>query len=367
MIEAEKIIKILKKNKINFYTGIPDSILKNLSKALSGYNKNNHIIATNEGSAASLGIGYHLSTKKIPAIYLQNSGLGNIVNPIVSIAHKKVYSVPMLLIIGWRGAPNLIDEVQHKVQGTITQELLKLMDIKYEIINKKNYEKKINQLVKYSKKKSKPVAILFKKGDLIYNKKTKIKEKFLKNNFTRLDFLKILVEKSKNFKTVATTGYTSRELNQIKKNKKISTNNDFYMVGGMGHASMVSFGVSLFSKKKIICLDGDGAFLMHLGSVGTIGQFSKSNFKHVLLNNGCHESVGGQKTIANEINIKKLSFSLGYKNYYIIENKLSINSTINRFLNSKGPSLLEVKISKGTIRNLIRINNLNSIKKNFMN
>ena len=125
MIEAEKIIKILKKNKINFYTGIPDSILKNLSKALSGYNKNNHIIATNEGSAVSLGIGYHLSTKKIPAIYLQNSGLGNIVNPIVSIAHKKVYSVPMLLIIGWRGSPNLIDEVQHKVQGTITQELLK--------------------------------------------------------------------------------------------------------------------------------------------------------------------------------------------------------------------------------------------------
>ena len=130
MIKAEKIIKILKKNKIDFYTGIPDSILKSLSKALSGYNKNKHIIATNEGSAVSLGIGYYLSTKKLPAIYLQNSGLGNIVNPIVSIAHEKIYSIPMLLIIGWRGAPNLNDEVQHKVQGAITQDLLKLMGIK---------------------------------------------------------------------------------------------------------------------------------------------------------------------------------------------------------------------------------------------
>ena len=153
MIEAKDIIKILKKNEINFYTGIPDSILKNLTKIVSNYSGSKHIIATNEGSAISLGIGYYLSSKKIPAIYLQNSGLGNIVNPIVSIAHEKVYSIPMLLLIGWRGAPDIADEIQHKIQGAITQDLLKLMDIKYEIIKKENYKQQISRLIKFSKKK----------------------------------------------------------------------------------------------------------------------------------------------------------------------------------------------------------------------
>ncbi len=368
MIEAKEIVQILKKNKIDFYTGVPDSILKSLTKVISSYNSNKHVIATNEGSAVSLGVGYHLSTKKIPAVYLQNSGLGNIVNPIVSIAHKKVYSIPMLLLIGWRGAPDIKDEIQHKIQGTITQDLLKLLDIKYEIIDEKNFKKQITQLIKFSKKKKKTVAILFKKNDLSFNNdKSTIVNTLAKNRFTRSYFLKVLAAKTKNFKIVATTGYTARELYQIKKNKKISTNNDFYMVGGMGHASMVAFGFSLFSKKKTICLDGDGSFLMHLGSAGTIGQFSKKNFKHILLNNGCHESVGGQKTIANKIKVKNLSFSLGYKNYYLIKNKLYINSTLNKFLNSKGPSLLEVKIEKGSLKNLIRINNLNEVKIKFMN
>ncbi len=155
MIEAKEIVRILKKNQIDFYTGIPDSVLKSLTKVISSYDSNKHVTATNEGSAVSLGIGYYLSTKKIPAVYLQNSGLGNIVNPIVSIAHKKVYSIPMLLLIGWRGAPDIKDEIQHKIQGAITQDLLKLLDIKYEIIDEKNFKKQITQLIKFSKKKKK--------------------------------------------------------------------------------------------------------------------------------------------------------------------------------------------------------------------
>ena len=367
MIAVENIIKLLKKNKIDFFTGVPDSILKNLSKVISKYNSSKHIIATNEGSAVSLGVGYHLSTKKIPAIYLQNSGLGNIVNPIVSIAHEKVYSIPMLLIIGWRGASNIKDEIQHRVQGTITLNLLNLMGIKYVIIKKKNYQKKITQLIKFSKKKRKPVAILFRKNELSYKKEKTKNNKVSRIILKRSNFLKLLLTKTKNYKIVATTGYTSRELYQIKKNKNISTSNDFYMVGGMGHSSMVAFGFSLFSKKKTICLDGDGSFLMHLGSAGTIGQFSKKNFKHIVLNNGCHESVGGQKTIANDIKIKHLSFSLGYRNYFLIKNNKNINSVLNRFLNSSGPSLLEVKIGTGSFKNLLRIENLRKIKKHFMN
>tara|TARA_Y100000590_G_C15703605_1_gene1007719 strand:- start:1064 stop:1828 length:765 start_codon:yes stop_codon:yes gene_type:complete len=252
MIEAEKIIKILKKNKINFYTGVPDSILKNLSNIISSFGDNKHIVATNEGSAVSLGVGYYLSSKKIPAIYLQNSGLGNIVNPIVSIAHEKVYSIPMLLLIGWRGSPKVADEVQHRIQGAITEKMLKLLDIKYAIVKEKKYEKQITELINFSKKKKKPVAILFKKNDVVlHNSRFQIRQNINKNYFTRPQFLKALATNSKGFKIVSTTGYTSREQYQIKKNQKISTKNDFYMVGGMGHASMVAFGFSFFSKKKL--------------------------------------------------------------------------------------------------------------------
>ena len=366
MIFVEELLDIFKKNKILFYTGVPDSILKNLSAYIEKFDKTKHIIAANEGSAISIGIGHYLATKKIPCIYLQNSGLGNAINPLISIAHKKVYGIPLVLVIGWRGAKNQKDEPQHKVKGKITPQLLKLLNIDFCVLKKKSDLIKINRLVKKSYKSKKPVACLIEKNILSIRKK--VKKKIKKQIFPlRKEFIHNLLKNiSNNTKIISTTGYTSRELMQIRKEQKLFKGKDFYMVGGMGHASMVSLGYSLSSKKNIICLDGDGSILMHLGSLRTFGLLGNPNLKHILLNNNSHESVGGQPTSAHGIDFKRLVKSIGYKNYFKIKDKNKVKLIIKKFLKSKGPSFLEVLISLGSIKNLDRPKNLIEIKKKFM-
>ena len=176
MILAKKIFDTLKKNKVSFFIGVPDSVLKNLSNYFGKLKKNKHIIAANEGSAISIGIGYYLSTKRIACVYLQNSGLGNAINPLTAVAHSKVYSIPMLLLIGWRGSPNVKDEPQHKVKGEITRELLKLMGIKYCLLRNKNDLKKLNKIIKISKRNKKPVACLIEKNTLLNQQTIKRKK-----------------------------------------------------------------------------------------------------------------------------------------------------------------------------------------------
>lgn len=364
MTNIADFISSLKKRNIRFFTGVPDSILKQLSLILEKKKSNEHVVATNEGSAISLGIGYYLATKKIPCVYLQNSGLGNAINPLISIVHKKVYSIPMLLIIGWRGAPKSNDEPQHMIKGKITRNLLKLLNIKFMILNNKKDLKKLEKLILFSSQNKVPVACLIKKDSFI-NSKTKTLEKLKKNSreiFIK-DFLKTI---PRNSKIVSTTGYTSRELFQIRKENKIKNGKDFYMIGGMGHASMVSLGISSKFKGQVFCLDGDGSLLMHMGSMRTIGNLKSKNFKHILLNNNMHESVGGQVTHAKNINFNKLVKSIGYKNYFKVNNELNYTKAIKKLMKSSGPSLLEVKINPGTIKNLIRPKNFLKIKEEFM-
>lgn len=366
MFVVKNIIKILKGSNINFFTGVPDSILKNLSSSLSRLGKKNHVITANEGGAVSLATGYHLASKKIPVVYFQNSGLGNAINPITSMVHKEIYSIPMIFFIGWRGCPGINDEVQHKVQGKITLKQLQLLNIKYYIFNKKNYVKNLKTLIKYVRKNSQPAAFIFKNKDL--NDSTSNEKNYRKNfnkGIIRSDFISKLTKNSKNSRIIATTGFTSRELFQIRKDSKLNNFKDFYMVGAMGHASMVALGYSLIKKQKIICLDGDGAFLMHQGSSTIVAKFGDKNFKYILLNNGCHESVGEQPTAINNINLKKFALSIGYKKYYLLNKKSLINKTIKLFINSDGPSFLEVKIKTGSLKNLLRIKNLKLVKKNF--
>jgi len=335
MILVKELLNTLKKNKISFYTGVPDSVLKNLSSYFDRLNKTKHIIAVNEGSAISIGIGYYLSTKKIACVYLQNSGLGNAINPLIAVAHKKVYSIPLLLMIGWRGSPNKKDEPQHEAKGKITPQLLKLLDINYCILRKKKDLVRLDKLIKNSYRTKTTVACLIERNVLKTQKKYK---QITKNKIfaSRKDFIfKLLKQISNNSKIISTTGYTSRELMQIRKEKKLFKGKDFYMVGGMGHAS-------------------------------TLGYLGNSNLKHILLNNNSHESVGGQPTTAAGIDFKKLVKSLGYKNYFKISQTKKIDSTIKKFLNTKGPSFLEVLISIGSLDNLSRPNDLIQIKKKFM-
>ena len=331
---SRNIISFLKDKKVEFFTGVPDSLLKNFCNELQKLSKKKHVISSNEGGAVSIAAGYYLATKKIPLVYLQNSGLGNIINPISSIIHKEIYGIPMILFIGWRGAKNIKDEIQHKVQGKITLDQLRLLNIKYKVFNKRSYKNQLSELIEIAKKNNQPVALIFRKGDLEnnQNKKTQNKKINKYTMLTRSEFIDELVKNSKNFKIISTTGFTSRELYQTRMLIDKTSNNDFYMVGGMGHTSSVALGYSLSTRKKTICIDGDGSFLMHLGSIKTAGTFANKNFKYILLNNNSHDSVGGQSTYANDINFEKLSKSLGFKKFYSIENNQNLKKNIKQFL-----------------------------------
>ena len=365
MIKVNSLINLLKKNNSNFFTGVPDSVLKELSSSLHNKTKKNHIIATNEGAAVSLGIGHYLSTKRVPCIYMQNSGLSNALNPLISIAHEKVYSIPLILIIGWRGSPRAKDEPQHNVKGKITEGILKLLNIKYTIIRSNGDLKKFDKQIKTAKKKNSIVACLIEQGTL-----DRIKNINKKKDFYKLDkelFLKTLLKLlKKNTKIISSTGFNSRELMYLRNKYKIKNSSDFYMVGGMGHTASVALGYSLSTKRKTICIDGDGSLLMHLGSIKTAGTFANKNFKYILLNNNSHDSVGGQNTHSNDVNFEKLSKSLGFKRFYSINNDKNLDNDIQNFLKDKNLSFLEVKVSNSKIKKLPRPTDLIKIKKLFM-
>ena len=296
---------------------------------------------------------------------MQNSGLSNALNPLISIADKKVYSIPLILIIGWRGSPKLKDEPQHNVKGKITEKILKLLNIKYIIIKSNNDLKKFNKQIKYAKKNKRIVACLIERGTLEKSKKI-----FKKKDFYKLDkkeFLKTFLRAiNKNVRIISSTGYNSRELIYLRKRYNIKNGKDFYMVGGMGHASSVALGYSLSKKKITICLDGDGSLLMHLGSIKTVATFAESNFKYILMNNNTHDSVGGQNTYANSIDFKKLSLSLGFKKFYSIKDSKNLKKNILNFLADKKLSFLEVKISNNKINKLPRPYDLIKIKNLFI-
>jgi phosphonopyruvate decarboxylase len=367
MIRASDLFFFLIKNKIKFFTGVPDSVLKNFTYILDIYKKKiSHIIAANEGSAVALAAGNYLATKKPVLVYMQNSGLGNAINPLISICHSKVYSIPIILMIGWRGAPNENDEPQHKLKGKITKSILRLLNIKFLVLNKSEDLKKIQNLINYAKYKKTPVALLIKNKILCLENPIKKNNKS-KNYLTREIVINQLLKRiSKNTRIVSTTGYTSRELFQIRKNKKYKNGKDFYMVGGMGHSSMTSLGYSLNSKKQVICLDGDGSLLIHMGSLISAGLKSKSNFKHILLNNGSHESVGDQKIDTFKVDFKRILKGFGYKKYYFAKNKLSFDRKLKYFIKSKGPSFFEVRIKSESIKNLSRPKNFIKIKEDFI-
>ena len=342
-------------------------MLKHLSTSLNKLNSKNHKIAVNEGSAVAMGIGHYLETKKIPCVYMQNSGLGNAINPLISIAHQRVYSIPMVLIIGWRGAPGESDEPQHMVKGKITKKLLELINIKFCTLNKDVDLKKFNNLIKYSKKNNSIVACLIKNKTLTtkaINKKNTLKKINIDRDTFILNLLKTIDKKTK---IVSTTGYTSRAVMKSRLNNKLYKGKDFYMVGGMGHSLSVSLGMALQSKNKIICLDGDGSILMHMGSLFSGSYNKNTDLKHILLNNNAHESVGGQPTNAKKINFKLLSKSLGYKKYYKLSENQNIKKIIKNFLNEKCYSFLEVVTNESTDKTLPRPKDLIKIKKNFIN
>jgi phosphonopyruvate decarboxylase len=363
LIDPSKLYSTLKKERINSFYGVPDSVLKNFTSILNN-KEQNHFVTANEGLAVAGAIGNYLSSKKIPLVYMQNSGLGNSINPLVSIAHNGVYGIPMLLMIGWRGFDGK-DEPQHNIKGKITKKILNLLNIKFLVIETEKDLKSISKLINFAKKNNSPVALLIKTNSLIQNK-SKIKFNN-KNKLSREEGIRVILDNlPKKTSVVSTTGYTSREINEILKNNKYKNIKYLYMVGGMGHSSMVSFGVANNTKNQVICLDGDGAFMMHLGSVITTGFKARKNFKHIMLNNFCHESVGKQQIDTNLVDFKSLTKAFGYKKYFKANNLSQLKSNIAKFIKCDGPCFFEILISTQSMKNLGRPKNFKNIKKEFM-
>lgn len=367
MINTIKLFSFLSK-KIKFITGVPDSNLKYLINLFSS-KKIKHYICTNEGSAVAMGAGYFLRSKKIPAVYMQNSGLSNALNPLLSICHSEVYSIPMLLIIGWRGSPGSKDEPQHLVKGLITRDLLKLAGIKSLILKKDVDINKISELLKYSKKKNKPVAILIKNNSLSKTISSTKNNKINKaDGLTRSQVIRELCFqiKSKTY-LVSNTGYASRELDKTLKEINNKHIKPFYMIGGMGHTSMLALSNALNKNKyNTICLDGDGSIIMHLGSLISVGNMKLRNFKHIVLNNNQHESVGGQTTNLENISLLNFAKNSGYKTLLSCQNKKQLKVSIQKFLDSRQLTFLDVKTIPFVSKDLGRPKNFIRIKKEFM-
>ncbi len=351
MININDFVKELTKNGLTFSAGVPDSLFKNLCFSFEYSFKKNHLVSANEGSAIGLGIGYHLSTKKIPIIYMQNSGLGNSINPLISLADNKVYSIPLFLIIGWRGEKNkrFIDEPQHRTQGKVTQQFLKNLGIKYKVLNSSSkYKKDIKFLKNYAKKNKKPVALLIKKNTFEDIKSKKAKKKIYP---LREKLLKIILKKLPNRSNiVSTTGIISREIYENKTTK--SNINHFMCVGGMGHAISVAQGIAKTSKKKIFCFDGDGALTMHMGSLSTSKNLN--NLVHIVFNNFSHESVGGHDNAAKHVKFYELAKILGYKNSVVCKNEKEVLLSLKKSLKSNRNYFIEILCAKGHRKNISR-------------
>ena len=359
MVEVKEFYNELLNNDISFFTGVPDSLLK----SFCAYIKDNvsakkNIISANEGNAIGLASGYYLGTRKIGLVYMQNSGIGNAVNPLASLTDKLVYSIPMLLVIGWRGEPNKKDEPQHKKQGLITTETLEMLGIKYDILdtdtNNDEMKLKVKKAYSYMNENNEPYALVIKK-DTFDEYKLKYNTVF-DFEMTREEAIEIVVSKMKeNSVAVSTTGMASRELFELREKHKENHSKDFLTVGSMGHASQIALGIALSNKdKEVYCIDGDGALLMHLGGLAIIGNAKPKNFRHILINNGAHDSVGGQETVGLKIDTLAIAKACGYKECYSCSSKVELINLSEKITNVEGPVLLEIKVKKGARKDLGR-------------
>lgn len=302
---------------VDFYSGVPDSLLKPLTNYLMdkyGIDKKHHVIAANEGNCVAIATGYHLATGKVPVVYMQNSGEGNIINPLASLCNDKVYAIPMIFVVGWRGEPGVHDEPQHIYQGEVTVKLLQDMDVECYVINGDTTEDELRDVMtKFNSilAKGKDVAFVVKKNALTDAPKIKYAND---NTMTREDIVKHIVEVlDENDYIVSTTGKCSRELFEIRESRGEGHGHDFLTVGSMGHSSSIALGIASFKpEKKIWCLDGDGAVLMHMGAMALIGSNSPENMVHIVINNGAHETVGGMPTVASDIDIISIAKGCGY-------------------------------------------------------
>jgi phosphonopyruvate decarboxylase len=355
MISPQHFVDELLKCGVSFIAGVPDSLLANFCACLEdNLDPKMHLISANEGNAIATAMGFQMASGKRAAVYMQNSGIGNAVNPLVSLADPDVFGIPLLLIIGWRGEPGNSDEPQHIKQGRITLDQLDTLEIPYWVIDGDTDSKTIlNQAYSRMDKNNSSVALVVKQKTFsLYEKKSN--QSSVARITREMAIEKIIECSSVGDLIISTTGKASRELYELREQKN-QPHSDLLVVGGMGHVSSLAFGVALAQPmKRIICLDGDGSFLMHMGAAAVIAQAKPKNFVHVLLDNGAHESVGGQLTCTPGINFEKLAQALGYSTYADIFDLISLENSIDRLRELGGPSLIHVRIACSSREGLVR-------------
>jgi phosphonopyruvate decarboxylase len=315
---------------VELFTGVPDSLLQDLCACIYDRTpREANIVAANEGNAVGLACGYHVSTGKYAAVYLQNSGLGNIVNPVLSLAHPDVYSVPMLLIIGWRGEPGVKDEPQHVAQGRLTTAMLDAMEVPYQVVDPSRWQSQIDDALATMKETNAPVALLVRKG--AFSKYAFPLQDKPGLTLTREDALEAVLEAvGPDAFLVSTTGKTSREVFELREKRGEGHSHDFLTVGGMGHSSSIAMGACLGTEELVYCVDGDGGFLMHMGSAPVIAQRARDNYRYILINNGAHESVGGQPTVAFDIDIPAILTGSGFEHVELVTEGADIADAVAR-------------------------------------
>ena len=346
-MQVANFIKVLDSLGGNFYAGVPDSLLSPFTDYIIdtfGVSQK-HVVTANEGAAVGLAAGHYLATGHPAVVYMQNSGLGNAVNPICSLLHQKVYKIPTILVIGWRGEPGTKDEPQHIFQGECTLSLLECMEIPYVVISKDNDtlstdDLSINEFRGHIEN-GQTVAFVISKDALKNGNKVKFSSDA---ELSREKVLDIIAEESgADDVFVCTTGKLSREMFELREQKGTGHGQDFLTVGSMGHSLMIAYGISLSKpNKRVFCLDGDGAVLMHMGSLAIVGANNPPNIVHVVINNGAHETVGGIPTVASHIKLSDVAASLGYEHTFCIATEAELKDALSRLANLSGAVFIEV-------------------------
>ncbi len=370
MLKPEELYSVFREQGYRFFTGVPDSLLKEFCAYIAeNTSSDNHVITANEGAAIALAAGYHLGTGEAALVYMQNSGTGNAINPLLSLADPAVYGFPMLLLIGWRGEPGVKDEPQHVTQGFVQEELIRALGYPYEILEPEfeSARSQIQELTKAMRASRSPVILLVRAGTFDrYQSAIPVSEIY---PLTREEVLALIVDtSSEEDRFVSTTGRTSRELFEIRDRLNQGHERDFLTVGSMGHAPMIALGLAMTVKRTVYCIDGDGAALMHFGNMAIVGSRDAKNLRHFLINNGAHDSVGGQPTVGYDVPFHEIADRLGYRTSRLASTETEIREAIEPMNREPGPHFLEIRVRAGTRKDLGRptttpLQNKNSLMK----
>ncbi|MDO4262250.1 MAG: phosphonopyruvate decarboxylase [Eubacteriales bacterium] len=355
----------------DFYTGVPDSQLKALCDYLMnayGIDPARHVIGANEGNCAALAAGYHLATGKVPVVYMQNSGEGNIINPAASLLNRKVYGIPVIFVVGWRGEPGVHDEPQHIYQGEVTVKLLEDMEIRTFIVSRETTEQELLAVMEEFRDAladGQDVAFVIRKGALSYDGKAVYKNDY---DMSREEIIRHIAAVSGEDPVVSTTGKASRELFELRTAAGQSHKYDFLTVGSMGHSSSIALGIAAQKPDvKLWCVDGDGAALMHMGAMAVIGSFRPANLVHVVINNGAHETVGGMPTAAAGLDLPAIAKACGYPYAVSVDSFGALDRELAAAKERRALSLIEVKCAIGARADLGRpTTTARENKENFM-